>query len=413
VIPPIARSDLAERPAGTLHLHKGREKPVLNRHPWILSGAVAHVEADAKVAPGDLVDVVAAGGRWLAGAYYNPQSQIRARILTWDRQEPLDRHFWDSRLGEALDVRERIGLPAATDAYRLVSAEADRLPGLIVDRYGDYVVVQCLTAGIERRKDLLVSLLNERLAPRGIIERSDVAVREKEGLVPSAGLLAGELPPDDFEVREHGLAFQADLLRGHKTGLYLDQRENRRRVCRPAHVSGREVLNVFAYTGGFAVYAAAYGATAITNVEDVAPLLVAARANVARNAGHRPQDEYVSGDAFRILRQYRDSGRQFDMVILDPPKFAQSKGNVPAACRGYKDLNWLAMRILRPGGLLATFSCSGLVSADLFQKVLFGAAVDARREVRLIESYGQSADHPVLLTFPESAYLKGFLCAVY
>jgi 23S rRNA (cytosine1962-C5)-methyltransferase len=213
-------------------------------------------------------------------------------------------------------------------------------------------------------------------------------------------------------VLENNHHFAANLLEGHKTGLYLDQRDNRQAVCRPEFVAGKEILNLFAYTGGFAIYAAAAGAQTITNVDSSAELLRQAERNIQHNGHDRPQDEYIAADAFQLLRHYRDNGRQFDMVILDPPKFANSQRDILPATRGYKDLNWLAMRLLRPGGLLATFSCSGLVSADLFQKVLFGAAVDAGRDVQILQSMSQSADHPILLTFPESAYLKGFLCRV-
>jgi 23S rRNA (cytosine1962-C5)-methyltransferase len=214
-------------------------------------------------------------------------------------------------------------------------------------------------------------------------------------------------------VQENGHDFAVNLLEGHKTGLYLDQRDNRAIVCRPQNVAGKEVMNLFAYTGGFAVYAAAQGAKSILNLDSSADLLLQAEQNVLRQGQERPQDEYVAADAFRALRHYRDNGRQTDVVIVDPPKFAHSQGDVQKACRGYKDLNWLALRLIRPGGLLATFSCSGRVSADLFQKVVFAAAVDARRDVQIIQHLGQSADHPILLTFPESAYLKGLLCRVW
>jgi 23S rRNA (cytosine1962-C5)-methyltransferase len=398
-----------ERTTAILTLKTGRDKPVRNRHPWVFSGAIAHSSGQAE--PGDLVTLVGENGRFLATAYYNPHSQIQARILSWDEDEAIDEAFWRGRIRRALAGRGALALEPATTAYRLINAEADGLPGLIVDRYGDYLVMQCLTLGIDRRKELLARLLAEETGPAGIVERSDASMRGKEGLTAVTGLLHGDPPPNPLLIQENGLAFAVDLLGGQKTGFYLDQRGNRAAVCAPIHVAGKEILNVFAYTGGFAVYAAANGAGPITNIDSSLEALELAEANVLR-VGERPLDEYLLGDAFMVLRDFRDNGRQFDMVILDPPKFAHSQRDLERAARGYKDLNWLALRLLRPGGLLATFSCSGLISADLFQKILFGAAVDAGREVQILQPLAQAPDHPILLTFPESAYLKGLLCRV-
>ncbi|NLF65347.1 MAG: class I SAM-dependent rRNA methyltransferase [Chloroflexi bacterium] len=395
---------------GTLQLKRGREKPVENRHPWIFSGAVEAVHGDPE--PGDLVAVVDSRDRWLATAYYNARSQIRARILSWEADDIVDEAWWYARLQAAIGRRLALQLEPDTTAYRLVNAEADFLPGLVVDRYADYLVLQALTMGIERRKAMLASALSELTGAAGIVERSDVDVREKEGLPATRGLLAGEQPPPSVEIREHGLRFLVNLMEGHKTGLYLDQRENRALLGQPRFVSGKELLNVFAYTGGFAVLAAAAGAGPITNIDSSVAVLEQAERNMAQNGFDRPGDEYLAGDAFKVLRHYRDTGRQFDVIILDPPKFAHSQRDVQPACRGYKDLNWLAFRLLRPGGLLATFSCSGLVDADLFQKVVFGAAVDAGRDAQILFRLGQAPDHPILLTFPESAYLKGLLLRV-
>ena len=401
---------MPEEIVGALRLKPGREKPVGNRHPWIFSGAIKRVEGDPR--PGDLTDVFSAGGEWLAVAYYNPHSQIRARILSWQEGTTFDEGWWRKRLADAFARRTVLSLEPETNAYRLVNAEADRLPGLVVDRYADYLVVQCLTLGIDRRKEMLIGLLAEMERPAGIVERSDVGVRKKEGLPKVAGVRDGQRPPEELVVREKGFKFGTNLLEGHKTGLYLDQRENRALLGEPRFVRDKTVLNAFAYTGGFAIYAAAGGAMAITNLDSSAEVLTQAERNMALNAHERPEDEYVAGDAFEILRHYRDSGRTFDVIILDPPKFAYSQRDVQAACRGYKDLNWLAFRLLRPGGYLATFSCSGLVSADLFQKVVFGAVVDAGRDAQILYQLNQAPDHPILLTFPESAYLKGFLLQV-
>ena len=417
-----------ETPTATLLLKEGRDKPVHNRHPWVFSGAIERIRGDLQ--PGDLVTVADHRGMAVATAYYNPRSQIQARILSWDPAESIDPDFWLRRLRRAIEARAMLGLggirneegndpPTATHrsplttAFRLVNAESDGLPGLVVDRYGDYLVMQCLTLGVDRRKEMLADRLVELLQPAGILERSDADVRGKEGLRPVVEVRHGEAPPPELTIRENGHAFQVDVWKGHKTGFYLDQRDNRAVVGDPVLLAGKAVLNVFAYTGAFGVYAAAAGAARVVQVDSSHPSLEVAERNMDLNGFTRPGDEYIAGDAFEVLRYYREEEQQFDAVVLDPPKFAYSQGQVERACRGYKDLNWLALRLLRPGGLLVTFSCSGLVGADLFQKVVFGAAVDAGRDVQVLRNLGQSADHPVLLSFPESAYLKGLLCRVW
>ncbi len=396
-----------DRSNGAIRLRKGRDKPVLNRHPWIFSGAIQQV--DGAPASGDLVDVLSADGAWLATAYYNPNSQIRARILSWNESEHIDADWWRQRIEAAITYRDAAGVPLQSDAYRLIFGEADGLPGLVVDRYGPFLVLQALTAGIERRKQLIVDLLAAHVHPDGIVERSDVDARRKEGLEQTQGLLAGKQPPAWLEVRENDQRFKVSLIHGHKTGMYLDQRDNRALLGQRRFCADRDVLNVFSYTGGFAPYAAAAGARTITNIDSSRDVLETARITVALNGGPREHDDYIAADAFQILRQYRDTGRQFDVVILDPPKFAHNQRDIQAAARGYKDLNWLAFRILRPGGILATFSCSGLVDAGLFQKIVFSAASDAGRNGRILYILSQAPDHPILLTFPESAYLKGLL----
>ena len=390
--------------------HK-REKPVLNKHPWVFSGAIHHIEGE--VSPGDFVQIVDSNGRFLATAYYNPKSQIQARILSWDTEEKIDTAFWEKKIMQAINGRSLLQLSPQTTAYRLINAEADGLPGLIVDKYGDTLVIQCLTLGIDQRKDQLISLLAKLLNPQGIIERSDANVRKKEGLPRISRLCWGDAPATDFTIQENGLTFGVQPLIGHKTGFYLDQRDNRQTVCQPQHVADKEILNIFSYTGGFGIYAAANHAKSIVNIDASAPALAQAEQNIALNGWERPLDEYIIADAFEQLRLYRDQDKKFDVIILDPPKFAHGQRDIDRACRGYKDLNWLSLRLLRPGGLLATFSCSGLISADLFQKVLFGAAIDAQRDVQILQQLGQAPDHPISLTFPESAYLKGFLLRVW
>lgn len=396
--------------SATVQLKPKRDKPVRNRHPWIFSGAIKRV--DGKPEGGDLVRVVDVNGRFLATAYYNPISQIRCRILSWNEDEPIDDAFWRSKIKRAIDFRKQYVYQADTSAYRLINGESDFLPGLIVDRYGDYLVMQCLTLGIDARKKQLTRLLADLCNPRGIIERSDAYARKREGLAKETGMLYGERPPAALTIKENGICFGVSLLEGQKTGFYLDQRENRTAVSHPDYVQDKTILNLFSYTGGFGLYAIRNGAAQIINVDSSIDALQQAEQNVALNGWSRPDDEYLAGDAFEILRYFRDQNRKFDMIVLDPPKFAKSQKDIDGACRGYKDLNWLAMRLLEPNGLLATFSCSGLVSTDLFQKVLFGAAIDAERDVQIIRQLYQAPDHPVALTVPESAYLKGFLLSV-
>lgn len=391
-----------------IRLKSGKEKPVLHRHPWVFSGAIARVDGSPQ--PGDTVEVQSSRGEFLARGYYNPRSQIAVRLLTWDLSEAVDAGFWRRRLQAAIDRRRSLAESEDTTAYRLVNAESDGLPGLIVDRYGEWLVLQALTLGIDRCKPVLVDLLQELLAPRGIYERSDVDVRPREGLEAQSGTLAGDAPDEDLVIQEHGLRFRVDLVRGHKTGFYLDQRDNRRKLA--AYCRNQEVLDAFSYTGAFGVYAGAAGARRITHLDSSAEALQRAEENAALNGQSDDLHEYVEGDAFRVLRTFRDQGRAFDLVILDPPKFAFSRAQVDAATRGYKDINMLGMRLLRPGGNLCTFSCSGAVSEELFQKVLFGASIDVGREARIVERLGPGEDHPVLLAFPEAAYLKGFVCRV-
>ncbi len=406
-------------------LKPGKDKPMLAHHPWIFSGAIARAE---NASDGDTVDIHNAAGRWLARGYYNARSQIAARVWTWN-DEPIDRAFLRARLERALAARDALIDRAATDAYRVANAESDGLPGLVVDRYADFLVMQFLTLGVEKKKPELVELAEELLAPRGIYERSDVDVREKEGLVPAVGVLRGDTPPDLVEIRENGFRFLVDLQRGHKTGFYLDQRENRRRVM--PHLSpplpspvgtagaGRRgrgewgaVLNVFSYTGAFSVYACAANENArVVNLDASRDALNLARANMRLNECEA-RGEFVEGDAFQVLRRYRDMAKSFDAIILDPPKFVHAQSQMHAGLRGYKDINLLAFKLLRPGGTLVTFSCSGQVSAELFQQVVFEAATDAKRDAQIVAKLLQAPDHPVLLSFPESEYLKGIVCRV-
>ncbi len=393
--------------SGAAILKRGRAKPVLQRHPWVFSGAIARVEGDP--ADGDVVDVLDAGRNWLGRGYLNRHSQIRVRLLTWEQAEPVDRAFWRRRLERAIRARRPLAKAPATNAYRLIYAESDYLPGLIVDRYGEWLLVQFLTLGVVRWKRELVDLLVELVdGVRGVYERSDVDVRAKEGLDPQTGLLWGEEPPESLRIIEDGHRFLIDVRQGHKTGFYLDQRDNRARAS--FYSEEADVLDAFAYTGGFGVYAARGGARHVTLVESSTDALDLARRNFALNDVPEGNTEWVEGDVFSVLRGYRSEGRRFDVIVLDPPKFAHSRREVKQATRAYKDINLLAFQLLRPGGVLFTTSCSGAISADLFQKIVFGAALDAGREAQITGYLTQGADHPVALTFPEGAYLKGLIC---
>ena len=398
--------------SGHVIIKTNRDKPIRQRHPWIFSGAIERI--DQSVANGSIADVVTPQGEFLARGYVNRQSQIVVRLLTWDEAEAIGPEFWARRLAQSTSRRftyssgPQDASQNLREARRLINAESDGLPGLVVDQYGDWLVIQVLTLGIEQAKAQIVDQLNERLKPRGIYERSDVDVRQKEGLEQHTGLLGGVEPPDRIEIEQDGQRFLVDVRHGHKTGFYLDQRDNRRKIkvyCRDA-----EVLNLFSYTGGFAAAALSAGAKSVTNVDSSADALELAKANVRLNGFSVNDQDFVEVDVFSELRKQRAMKRTFDVIIADPPKLAQSQSQIDRAARAYKDLNLVSMQLLKPGGYLITFSCSGSISTDLFQKIVFGAAVDAGRDMQIVERLSQSSDHPILLSFPESEYLKGLVC---
>lgn len=397
-----------EREQQSVTLKPGRERSVQNRHPWLFGGAIAAVHGSP--ADGDAVEVYASDGSWLARGTWSAISQIRLRLWTWDQDEQIDGDLIRTRIRRAIAGRANLAADPTTTAYRLIFSESDSLPGLIVDRYGEYLVMQLLSVGAATRADIIVQCLAEETGVTGIYERSDADVRSREGLDRHEGLCWGTMPEGPLEILENGYRMVVDLEGGQKTGAYLDQRANRARVatyCRDA-----EVLSCFSYTGGFEVYAAGAGATVITSIDSSAPALDCAEENMRRN-DFAVDLTQIDGNVFSELRRMRAENQTFDVIILDPPKFASNAAQVEKACRGYKDINLLAMQLLRPGGVLATFSCSGLVSADLFQKVVFGASVDAKRDVQILERLTQGPDHPVLFSFPESEYLKGFICRVW
>lgn len=378
------------------------------QHPWVFSGAIAGVSGDP--AAGETVVVRSADGTvWGRGAW-SPRSQMAVRMWTFNAEEPVDEAFFRRRIEQAVALRASLAPPIDSDACRLVHAEADGLPGVVVDRYADVLVCQFLSAGAERWKSTVVAVLRDGCPAASIYERSDSDSRAREGLDPAVGVLAGVDPPPRVAIREGRLHYEVDVRGGHKTGFYLDQRDNR--GCVAAAAAGRDVLNAFAYTGAFGLAAWAGGAHHVTHVESSGAALAWARSQAALNGVPEEAIDYVEGDAFQVLRRFRDSRRQFDLVVLDPPKFAASRRQLEGACRGYKDINLLAFKLLRPGGLLATFSCSEHMDCDLFQKVVADAALDARRPARILRWLSQPPDHPVGLNAPEGRYLKGLLCRV-
>jgi len=391
-----------------IRLKRSAEKSARRFHPWVFSGAVGRIEGAP--GPGDTVRVVDSTGEFLAWGHYSPRSRIRVRLLDWREEAVIDEGWWRRRLRESIDRRRDLFKLDNLNAFRLVFGESDLLPGLIIDRYAGFAVLQALTAGVERVKYLLAETLGEFEWIRGVFERSDADSRRLEGLEPAAGPLWGDHPPERIEIREQGFRFLVDVVRGQKTGFFLDQRANRRIVAQ--YAAGREVLDCFSYTGGFSVYAVGAGAGSVTLVESSAPAVDLALANFSLNNVSGLPVQTVVGDVFRVLRECRDQGRAFDLIILDPPKFAPTRTQAAKAARAYKDINLLALKLLRPNGVLATFSCSGGVEADLFQKIVFGASLDAGREVQILEQLSQGTDHPVRLSFPESFYLKGLVCRV-
>jgi len=389
----------------TLMLKKGREKAVLRHHPWIFSGAVQSLSGEP--GSGETVAVRDSGGNFLAWAAYSRKSQIRARIWSWDEDQSIDPAFFEDRIRTAINLRETLIDPQSTSAYRLIHAESDRLPGLIVDRYNDILVLQILSAGIERWRDEITQILIKLINPNGIYERSDVAVRGLEGLEERVGELYGKIPQRPILINENGIRFKVDILGGQKTGFYLDQRDNRQ-FCREI-AQGKSVLNCFSYTGGFTAYALAGGAESVLSIDSSEEAIHLAKENVLLNQGSLENCEWIVGDVFEELRTLRDGGRQFDLVILDPPKFAPTASQAKQAARGYKDINLYGFKLLKPGGTLMTFSCSGGIDERFFQKIVADAALDADVDAQILYRLSQSPDHPTHLAFPEGTYLKGLV----
>ncbi|WP_241592294.1 23S rRNA (cytosine(1962)-C(5))-methyltransferase RlmI [Rosenbergiella epipactidis] len=390
-------------------LAKGREKSLLRKHPWIFSGAINKMEG--KATSGETVDVCDANGRWLAKAAFSPSSQIRARVWSFDPAESIDIAFFARKLEQALKLRTWLAAKDNLDSYRLIAGESDGLPGITIDKFGQFLVLQLLSAGAEYQRPALTTALQQLFPDCHLYERSDVAVRKKEGLEQVQGVISGDTPPALLPITEHGMKLLVDIQKGHKTGYYLDQRDSRFGLRR--YAQDAEVLNCFSYTGGFAVSALIGGCKKVTSVDTSQEALDIARQNIELNQLDLSKAEFLRDDVFKLLRRYRDEGQRFDVIVMDPPKFVENKNQLMGACRGYKDINMLAMQLLRPGGFLLTFSCSGLMTTELFQKIVADAAVDAGKTAQFIEQFRQAADHPVSSAYPEGLYLKGFVCQVY
>ena len=385
-------------------LKPGREHTLRRGHPWVFATSIAREPQG--LAPGASVDVLDATGAWLARGAWSPASQIRVRAWTWQRDEAIDAAFFRRRLTAALSLRETLGLGGHEGACRVLNAEGDGLPGVVLDRYGPHLVAQFLSAGAEAFREEIARAALEATACRGVYERSDVEVRAKEGLPQRAGALLGDEPPPEITIREGELRLMVDVRNGHKTGLYLDQRDNRAAVA--PFVRGARVLNVFCYTGGFGLAAGVAGASQVTQLDQSAPALELARRNAELN-GTAARTEHVQADAFAKLREWRDEGRRFDLIVLDPPKFVASAAQLDSARRGYKDINLLGFKLLAPGGVLCTFSCSGHMQPEMFRETVAEAAADARVQAQVLRQLGQAPDHPYGLHYPEGFYLKGLM----
>ncbi len=389
-----------------LVLLPGKERSVFRRHPWLFAGSVSRLEGRAR--PGDTVEVLADDLKLLGRAAYSPKSQIRARMWSFDADESIDDSFFKRRVAQSVARRETLPELRGQDGVRLIHAESDGLPGIIADRYGDTVVLQLTSAGADKWRKAIVNALVQATGCARIYERSDSDVRGLEGLEPVTGWIHGEAPAEPVSIVENGVRLGIDVAGGHKTGFYLDQRDNRLLLGQLA--AGKTVLNCFCYTGGFSLQALAGGAAHVLSIDSSGPALDPARANVALN----PQlpagcAEWQEADVFLALREFRKEGRTFDLIVLDPPKFAPSAAHAERAARAYKDINLLGFKLLTPGGLMMTYSCSGGIGLELFQKIVAGAALDAGRDARIVKRLAGSADHPIGLAYPEGEYLKGLL----
>ena len=389
-------------------LLKGKEKPVLHHHNWVYSGAIA--KQDKGIGKGDMVMVCSNEGKFLAYGYYNEDSKIRVRLLEWDENVEINEAWWEEKISNAYTLRKNRVENEDTNAYRVIFSEGDALPGLIVDKYDEYLSVQFLTAGLEVRKEMIVSILQKVIPVKGIYERSDSNARTLEGLGMSVGVLFGEKPPSNLLVKENGLLVNTPIVEGQKSGYFLDQRENRKKVA--AYTKGLKVLDCFSYTGGFSLNARKAGATEVWSVDSSASATDALSSNYKNNQLDCNEEHVITSDVFQFLRAAQQKNQHWDVIILDPPKLAPNRQNLPKAERAYKDLNLQAMLLMKSGDILATFSCSGSLSLEHFKQILAWAATDAGKELQFLEDLGHPVDHPVRAAFPESYYLKGVIARI-
>ncbi len=390
-------------------LKKGKEKAVLQRHPWVFSGAIERVKG--KPANGDIVRLLDAKGDFMAYGFYNDQSRVALRLLEWDENTTIDEAWFRSKVAQAVASRSELLVTGQTNTCRLVFSESDFLPGLIVDKYADHLAVQVLTAGIEKMMPVIIDELQQLLKPESIFDKSDASSRGHEGLDTQNTVLAGSHPPEFVEVLENGIRYHINIAEGQKSGFYCDQRDNRKILA--LHAEGKKVLDCFSYTGGFTLNALKQGAASVTSVDSSALAVNTLKENVALNQFDLNKVSAITSDVNKQLRKFREDGETFDIVVLDPPKYAPSRSSLDRASRAYKDLNRLGMLILNQGGLLATFSCSGAMDMETFKQVLAWAALDAGKQVQFIHQFCQPEDHPVRASFPEGEYLKGLLCRVF
>jgi 23S rRNA (cytosine1962-C5)-methyltransferase len=390
-------------------LKKGKEKAVLHRHPWVFSGAIEKVTG--KPANGEVVRLKDAKGAFLAYGFYNDQSRVAVRLLAWDESAEINEHWYRARVKQAVTSRAELLADGTTDTCRLIFSEADYLPGLIVDKYAGYLSVQILTSGIEQVMPVIIDELQQLLNPDGIFDKSDTTSRAHEGLGESFGVLAGSSPPETVQVKENGVLYGINIAEGQKSGFYCDQRDNRRIVA--ACAKSKTVLDCFCYTGGFTLNSLKQGAAHVTSVDSSALAIETLTANIGLNNLDTSKQTAIKADVNNQLRKFREEGAKFDVIVLDPPKYAPSRSALDRASRAYKDLNRLAMLLLNEGGLLATYSCSGAMSMETFKQVLAWAALDAGKQVQFINQFCQPEDHPVRSSFPEGEYLKGLLCRVW
>ena len=392
----------------SIRLKKGKEKAVRQLHPWVFSGAIDQV----KGAPenGEIVMVTDSTDNFLAYGFFNDKSRVAVRLLEWNLETEINEDWWRNKIAKAVKKRESL-YNQDTNTYRLIFSEADFIPGLIVDRYADFLSVQILTSGIERIKPIIIDELQKLLDPKGIFDRSDASARAHEGMdASSGGILSGLEPPEFVSVKENGIFYHVNIADGQKSGFYCDQRDNRRLVAN--HSKGKKTLDCFSYSGGFSLNAFRAGATEVVSVDSSALALDTLKKNIEINSFNQIPHRMFQSDVNKQLRVFREQNEKFDLIILDPPKYAPSRSALTKASRAYKDLNRLAMLLLNEGGLLATFSCSGAVDISMFKQILAWAALDAGKDVQFVEQYAQPSDHPVRSSFPEGEYLKGLLCRV-